>query len=46
MKRFVFFLWVAGFFNNSIAQEAKIDGSKYLPLVTFTQKQDHENMMQ
>jgi hypothetical protein len=46
MKRFVFFLWVAGFFNNSIAQEAKIEDSKYLPLVTFTQKQDHENMMQ
>jgi len=46
MKRFIFFLWVAGFFNNSIAQEAKIEGSKYLPLVTFTQKQDHENMMQ
>jgi hypothetical protein len=46
MKRFVFFLWVAGIFNNSIAQEAKIEDSKYLPLVTFTQKQDHENMMQ
>ena len=46
MKRFIFFLWVAGFFNNSIAQEAKIEGNKYLSLVTFTQKQDHENMMQ
>lgn len=46
MKRFIFFLWVAGFFNNSFAQEAKIEDNKYLPLVTFTQKQDHENMMQ
>lgn len=45
MKKLVFFLLIAGVFNNSIAQEAKIDSSKYLPVVTFTQQQDHENMM-
>ncbi len=28
------------------AQTAKIDSSKYLPLVTFTAQQDHANMMQ
>lgn len=29
-----------------IAQVTKIDSNKYLPLVTFTAEQDHDNMMQ
>ncbi|HSO85078.1 MAG TPA: hypothetical protein VLQ91_00900 [Draconibacterium sp.] len=46
MNKLVFFLLVLGFGRISLAQEAKIDSSKFLPMVTFTQQQDHENMMQ
>jgi len=46
MKKLVIFLLVAGFASMVMAQETKIDNSKYLPIVTFTAEQDHENMMQ
>jgi hypothetical protein len=46
MKKLVIFLLVAGFACLVKAQETKIDSSKYLPMVTFTAQQDHENMMQ
>jgi hypothetical protein len=45
MKKLVLFLLIAGFAQVITAQELKIDSSKYLPIVTFTQQQDHENMM-
>ena len=45
MKKLMFFLLVAGFAQVITAQQAKIDSSKYLPIITFTQQQDHENMM-
>lgn len=45
MKKLVFFLLIAVFAQVVTAQDAKIDSSKYLPIVTFTQQQDHENMM-
>lgn len=45
MKKLMFFLLVAGFAQVITAQEVKIDSSEYLPVVTFTQQQDHENMM-
>jgi len=46
MKKFMFFLLLTGFVNVLLAQEAKIDSSRYPRLVTFTADQDHENMMQ
>lgn len=45
MRKLVFLFLAAGFTFVLKAQETKIDSSKYLPLVTFTQQQDHENMM-
>lgn len=45
MRRLVFLFLAAGFTFVLKAQVPKIDSSKYLPLVTFTQQQDHENMM-
>lgn len=45
MIKLVFLLLSAGFTFVVKAQETKIDSSKYLPLVKFTQQQDHENMM-
>lgn len=45
MRKLVFLLLSAGFTFVVKAQVPKIDSSKYLPLVTFTQQQDHENMM-
>jgi hypothetical protein len=46
MKKLMCVLLVAGFGHISMAQQAKIDSSKFLPIVTFTQQQDHANMMQ
>jgi len=46
MKKLVIFLLVACFALVGRTQEAKIDSSKYLPIVTFTAQQDHDNMMQ
>ena len=46
MKKLVFLLLAAGFTFVLKAQQPKIDSSRYLPIVTFTQQQDHENMMQ
>ncbi len=46
MKRNVLFFLLLAIFNNSIAQEIKIDSSKYPRIVTFTAQQDHDNMMQ
>ncbi len=46
MKKLVFLLLAAGFTLVLKAQQPKIDSSRYLPIVTFTQQQDHENMMQ
>lgn len=46
MKKLVFLLLAAGFTFVLEAQQPKIDSSRYLPVVTFTQEQDHENMMQ
>ena len=46
MKRAIFFLLVVSFVSVVVAQEAKIDSSKYLRMVTFTAQQDHDNMMQ
>jgi hypothetical protein len=45
MKKLIFFLLVTGFAHVLMAQEAKIDSSKYLRMVTFTAQQDHDNMM-
>jgi len=46
MRKLVFLFLATGFTFILEGQETKIDTSKYLPLVTFTQQQDHENMMQ
>jgi hypothetical protein len=46
MRKLIFFLLVAGSIHIAIAQDSKIDSSKYPPLVTFTAQQDHDNMMQ
>ena len=45
MKKSLYYLLIAGFAQVINAQETKIDSSQYLPIVTFTQQQDHENMM-
>ncbi len=45
MRKLVFLFLAAGFTFVLKAQVPKIDSSKHLPLVTFTQQQDHENMM-
>jgi hypothetical protein len=46
MKKMIFLLFVAGFTQLLMAQEAKIDSSRYPRIVTFTAQQDHDNMMQ
>jgi len=46
MKKLLVFLLVVGFASVTMGQEAKIDSSKYLRMVTFTAQQDHDNMMQ
>src|SRR5665647_2536576 len=46
MKKSIIFLLVVCFAHVGMAQEAKIDSSKYLKIVTFTSQQDHDNMMQ
>ena len=46
MKKLLSLLLVTYFTQVAMAQEAKIDSSKYLRMVTFTQQQDHDNMMQ
>jgi hypothetical protein len=46
MKKSIIFLLVVCFAHSLMAQETKINSSKYPGIVTFTQKQDHENMMQ
>jgi hypothetical protein len=46
MKKLIVFTFVFSFTISLIAQQPKIDSSKYLPLVTFTADQDHDNMMQ
>ena len=46
MKKSLFFLLAVSFASVTMAQEAKIDSSKYQRMVTFTAEQDHENMMQ
>jgi hypothetical protein len=45
MKKYLFILLTNGLCQISIAQMAKNDMSKYPPMVTFTQEQDHQNMM-
>src|SRR6186713_301419 len=46
MKKIFLVLLTAAFVSPLIAQTTKIDSSKYLPLVTFTTQQDHDNMKQ
>lgn len=46
MKRITTLACMLGFTFCLTARESKIDSSKYLPIVTFTAQQDHENMMQ
>jgi hypothetical protein len=46
MKRLFVFSLTLSFAFSLFGQEQKIDSSKYLPLVTFTADQDHENMNQ
>jgi len=46
MKKIVLFILVTSFTLKVIAQESKTLGSKYLPIVTFTAQQDHDNMME
>jgi hypothetical protein len=45
MKKSIIFLLATCLVHFLSAQEAKIDSSKYLRMVTFTQQQDHDNMM-
>jgi hypothetical protein len=45
MKYILFFLLVFSFAHALMAQEAKIDSSKYLRRITFNASQDHDNMM-
>jgi hypothetical protein len=46
MKKFIFFLLLIYSGHAIIAQETKIDSSRYPRIVTFTAQQDHDNMMQ
>src|SRR6187397_3043931 len=46
MKKIFLVLLTAAFVSPLIAQTTRIDSSKYLPLVTFTAQQDHDNMKQ
>ncbi len=45
MKEFISFLLIAGIINYTFSQSTMIDSSKYPRLVTFTARQDQENMM-
>ncbi len=45
MKPVIFFLTVLSLAKASIAQDIKIDSSKFPSLVSFTAQQDHDNMM-
>jgi hypothetical protein len=46
MKKITFLLLLAGFAHAALAQESKIDSSRYPRIITFTAQQDHDNMMQ
>ncbi|MEQ8530397.1 MAG: acetylxylan esterase, partial [Imperialibacter sp.] len=46
MKNLLTLLFTASIGHIAIGQGAKIDSSKYPPLVTFTAQEDHANMMQ
>jgi hypothetical protein len=46
MKKLIFFLLITAFTQRLIAQESKIDSSKYPRITTFTAQQDHDNMKQ
>ena len=46
MKKVVPLLFMTCFAYAAIAQSSKIDSTKYLKLVTFTNQQDHDNMKQ
>ncbi len=46
MNKLMCVLLIAGIGRASLAQQAKIDSSRFPPIVTFTQQQDHANMMQ
>ncbi|MBV5315262.1 MAG: hypothetical protein JZU47_18305 [Prolixibacteraceae bacterium] len=46
MKNSITFLFAFCFATLLAAQEAKIDSTKYLRMVTFSAQQDHDNMMQ
>ena len=45
MKRILFLAIAVSFCKIILGQEVKTDSSKYPPLITFTQQEDHENMM-
>ncbi|WP_416864362.1 MAG: acetylxylan esterase [Imperialibacter sp.] len=46
MKNLLILLFAASLSHMAVGQGAKIDSSKYPPLVTFTAQEDHANMMQ
>lgn len=46
MRKLSFLLLLAGSIHIALAQDSKIDSSKYPSIVTFTAQQDHDNMMQ
>ena len=46
MKSIIFFILIVILTNTVVAQESKIDSSRYPRIVTFTAQQDHDNMMQ
>lgn len=46
MKKLSVFLLIVHLAYAAMAQNMRIDSSKYLRLVTFTAQQDHDNMMQ
>lgn len=45
MKKSIILLLLVSFTLAGKTQEAKIDNSKYMPMVTFSAQQDHDNMM-
>jgi hypothetical protein len=45
MKKYTLILLISIFAKPSFAQNVKTDMSQYPPMVTFTQEQDHQNMM-
>ena len=46
MRKLIFFLLTSCFTLQLMAQESNTMDSKYLPMVTFTAAQDHDNMME